>query len=207
MEITAALAADLDLLNDALHDPSVEPMVTVTDTIRLLAADARAAVSSFLGLTVTVAEGGGANRVALRFTLLDDHVDPRDIGTSLKLPRSIGAATDRPDISVVLYAGTPGAFVDMAADLSFLTGHQFDAATLDQHHGLASEADITGVLHTKTEIHEAIGVLIARGRTSEQASAELDALADAAGTDRAIEADRILVALAADGADGSDGLM
>lgn len=208
MEITVALAADLAILTDALHDPAANIAPDVADTVLLLALDARLAVRSFLGLTVTVTsaalEDGAADRVALRFTLLDHHVDPREIQTSLRLPRATDeAAPDRPSIAVVLYAATPGAFVDMAADLSFLTGRGFDAGDLDQHRGLAGESDITGVLHAETVIHEAIGVFIARGRTHEQARAELDTLADAAHTDRITEAADILTALTRDGPDAS----
>lgn len=199
MDITGALGADLAVLTDALRYPTADPMATVTDTVLLLAADARAAVPSFLGLTMSIAgheTGTTVDRVVLQFTLLDGHVDPRDIGTSLRLPRPIaGVGTDRPGITVVLYAATPGAFVDMAADLSFLTGHEFAVADLDQHRGLAHEADITGVLQAEGAIHEAIGVLIDRGHTPEQASTELDTLADAAHTDRATAAAGILTAL------------
>lgn len=185
MEIAATLAADLALLTAALYDPAADLTTDVTDTVLVLAADARLAVRSFVGLTVTITiaghAGGAADRVALRLTLLDEYVDPRDIETSLRLPRPTdGARPDQPSIAVVLYAAMPGAFVDMAADLCFLTGHGFAAADLDQHRGLARKADTTGLLQARTEIHEAIGLLIARGRTREQAYAELDTLADAA---------------------------
>lgn len=97
-----------------------------------------------------------ADQVVLRLTLLDDHADP-----------------GRPGIQVVLYAATPGAFVDMAADLAFLTGIALDGADLDQHQSLAGEPDITGVIQDQSVIDEAIGVLIAGGRTGDQACAEL----------------------------------
>lgn len=200
MEITATQAADLTPLTAALHDPAADPATDIADTVLVLAADARLAVRSFLGLTVTVTiaghAGGAADPVVLRLTLLDEDLDPSDIATSLRLPGPTdGAGPGPPGIAVVLYAATPGAFVDMAADLSFLTGREFAAADLDQHRGLAAEADITGVLQVETAVHEAIGVLIARGRTREQAYAELDGLADAAHTHRAAEASRILTAL------------
>lgn len=195
MEMTAALSADLALLSAALDDPAADFVPDVAGTVRRLAADARLAVPSFVGLTVTVtvtvpAPGdGAADRVALRFTVLDDHVEPGDIRTSLRLPRPTGGAgTDRPGIAVILYAAPPGAFVDMAADVSFMTGRTFDAGDLDQHQRMAAEADITGALSTESTINEAIGVLIDRGHTPEQAYAELDALADAAHTDRITEA-------------------
>lgn len=202
MRITAALATDLALLSATLSDPSEDLTTDLADTVLLLAADARLAVRSFLGLTVTVtivahADGAGGtvgDTVPLRFTLLEDQAVPREVATSLLLPLPTAGA-GQSQITVVLYAATPGAFVDMAADLSFLTGHGLADVELDQHRGLAGEADITGLLEAESSVGEAIGVLIARGRTREQAYAELDLLADDARTDRATEADRVLAAL------------
>ncbi len=198
MEIPAALAADLALLNAALYDPDADPTADVADTVAGLASNARLAVGSFIGLTVTVTEP--ANRapdhVALRFTLLDTHTGPGDIATTLRLPGLTDETRpDRPSIAVVLYATTPGAFVDMAADLCFLTGNDLDTADLDNHHQLAREPDTTTALQAQTVISEAIGVLIAGGRTREQAYTELDTLADAAHTHRGVEASRILTTL------------
>lgn len=201
MDVTAVLAADLAVLTAALYDP--DAVVVAPDlaaTVLLLAADARLAVPPFLGLTVTVTvaghEDGAAERVALRFTVLDHPTDPDDIGTSLRLP---GAAAQSglgaPSIEVVLYAATPGAFVDMAADLSFLAGPELGEAELDRHRSLAHESDITGVVQTQATTDEAIGVLIAGGRTREQASTELDSLAGAARTSRTTEAARIMATL------------
>lgn len=203
MQITALLAADLRLLSAALYDPSA-PTTDVAQTILAFGTNVRAAVRSFAGLTVDiVAQAGRVERVLLRFTLLEEHVDSSDIKTSLRLP----GPTDGPDpdqlsVQVVLYAVTPGAFVDMAADLAFLTGRELGATDLDQHLGLARAPDITGVVHADTAVHEAVGVLIDRGRTREEAFAELDAIAEAARTDRVTEATGILAALAAPDASG-----
>lgn len=195
MEVAATLAADLALLSAALYDPDADPMTDVADTVLGLATNARQAVGSFIGLTVTVTEPAdrAPDQVALRFTLLDAHAEPGDIATTLRLPGlSDDKRPDRPHIAVFLYATTPGAFVDMAADLCFLTGNNLDAADLDQHHHLAREPDTTAPLQARTVTSEAVGVLIAGGRTREQAYAELDTLADAAHTHRAVEASRIL---------------
>ncbi len=208
MEFTATLAAELALLSAALDDPAAGVPPDVARTVRTLAADARMAVASFVGLTVIVTirafEDGAADRVVLRFTLLDVHIEPGDVRTSLRLPRPTGGTrTGRPSIAVILYAATPGAFVDMDADLAFIAGRECDAGDLDQHRGEASEADITGVLSAESTIGEAIGVLIGRGRTPEQAYVELDALAEAAHTDRTTEAAGILIVLTRDGPDAS----
>lgn len=206
MDVMAALAADLALLADGLHDPVTSLAPDVAGTVLVLAADARAAMRSLLGLTVTAtraAYGDGVpDQVLLRFTLLDEHVDPRDVESSLRLPRPIdGAGPDQPSVAVVLHAATPGAFFDLGADLAFMTGRPLAAADLDQHRGSALEPDITGVLHAEQTTSEAIGVLIGRGCSPEQAHAEVDSLADAAHTDQAFEAARILAALTPDGPD------
>lgn len=203
MEITAGVAADLTLLADALRDPTTNVAPDLADTVLVLAANARAAVSSLLGLTVTATraahETGAEDRVVLRFTLLDEHVEPADVASSLRLPRpTAGAAPDQPSIAVVLHAATPGAFVDLAADLAFMTGRGLATGDLDQHLGSAWDPDVTGILHAEPTISGAVGVLIDRGRTHEQAHAELDTLADAAHTDRVTEATRILTSLAGD---------
>lgn len=72
-----------------------------------------------------------------------------------------------------------------------------DGADLDQHVSLARAPDITGVVHADTAVHEAVGVLIDRGRTREEAFADLDTTAEAAHTDRVTEATVILAARAA----------
>ncbi|XAS75701.1 hypothetical protein V3G39_13710 [Dermatophilaceae bacterium Sec6.4] len=107
------------------------------------------AVASFLGLTITITEHSRAlaDHVVLRLTLLDA---PGDVETSLLLSGPTDTTDDQPGIEVVLYAGTPGAFIDLSADLAFLTGREFDSADLDQHQGLAGEPDITGLIHAES---------------------------------------------------------
>ena len=46
MEISAALAADLGLLTDALNDPEID----IVAVLRLMARDLKSAVDSFAGL-------------------------------------------------------------------------------------------------------------------------------------------------------------
>lgn len=198
MELTAALATDLELLTAALYDPAMDARADIAGTVLGFATNTRLAVASFVGLTITITArtGAVADQVVLRLTLLDDHADPDDVATSLVLPGpSEGADPDVPGIQVVLYASTPGAFVDLAADLAFLTGSEFDPAGLDQHQGLAGEPDITGAIQDESVISEAIGVLIDRGHTRDQAYTELGNLADAAHTDRITEATALLTTL------------
>lgn len=197
MNISTSLAADLALLTAALFDVAVNPGTDVAATLQRFTTNTRMAVESFLGLSVTITTRthAVADQVILHLTLLDDHPGPGDIKTSLLLPGPTNTTDDQPSIQVVLYATTPGAFVDLAADLAFLTGNDLDSADLDQHRMLAHEPDITGVLQDESVIDEAIGVLIARGHTREQAHTELQALAAAHHTDPVTEATRIMSAL------------
>lgn len=208
MELTAALRADLALLTEALHDPLSPPAPHIMESAGHLAASARLAARSYLGLTVIVATAQTwdgttllGEQVLLRFTVLDDEAEAADAATSLRLPLPKpppwdGRTTNTLDVAVILYAATPGAFMDLAADLSFLTGVELVDTVLDADRALATQADATGFMLAESVIHQAIGVPITRGRTPNQATVELDALALAAGTDRTVEASRILDTLA-----------
>ena len=95
----------------------------------------------------------------------------------------------------MLYAGRSGAFVDLAADLAWLTGRELTDFVLDQQLQLPAQPDGTLALLTASLIDQAIGVLIGRGYTPDQARRELDTDAARAATDRADAAARILAAL------------
>ncbi|WP_375475841.1 hypothetical protein [uncultured Jatrophihabitans sp.] len=194
MEIAAALAADLRLLTEALDDARVD----IADTLRRLGANA-AAVASYLGLTVTVAVADD------RFSLTSlDPAEPIRASMALPLPAS-GLGSARSTAVVILYAGTAGAFVDLAADLSWLTGRDLADMDLDgqlvaprEEAGRAVEPggpDVGRSLRATSIVNQAVGVLIGRGRTPEQALAELDALATARGGDQVGAAAALLAAL------------
>ncbi|HZC74318.1 MAG TPA: hypothetical protein VE442_26775 [Jatrophihabitans sp.] len=173
MEITAALAADLALLTQALDEPSAD----IAATLRQLGSDARVALRSYLGLTVTMGDPGRERR----FTTMEELAAPIKVRASLMM--SLVADATGPRIGVILYAASPGAFVDLAADLSWLTGLELHQFALDQHLSPAG-TDPGGIAQATSLINQAIGVLIGRGRTPAQASGELDALADEAGITR-----------------------
>ncbi len=196
MTITAALAADLALLTDALGDPDADPAPDLAETVRQLAADARAAVSSYLGLSVILT----GHEPGFRFTMLEQGVDAGEVLTSLKLPLFVPEpAHGGARVAVVLFAATLGAFVDLAADLGFLTGHPLSMIDLDQHLHTAADPDTTGALRAASLINEAIGVLISRGRTPEQARHELDAHATDAHADRHAAAELLLAGVTVSG--------
>jgi hypothetical protein len=131
----------------------------------------------------------------LTMTTLANGVGDGDIHTSLRVSLP-GRANSRTvsAVAIILYAGSPGAFVDLAADLAWLTARPPSEFVLDQHltHdiGLPSEARV----HAASAINQAIGVLVGRGYTLRQASWELDARAARAGTDRHAAAARDIIA-------------
>jgi hypothetical protein len=191
--LTAALAAALATLTEALDEPGTD----ILDAVLQLAIGTRLAVPSYLGLSVTATRGD----LPISFTTLEDGVDPAHIQASLRVALS-GQQDDNPTPSVafILYAGSPGAFVDLAADLAWLTGRPLKDFAGGQHLAVA-ESDPVTHLRTASVIDQAIGVLIGRGHTPEQAHGELDALAATTGTDRRAAADVILAPLAAENTD------
>jgi hypothetical protein len=160
------LAADLALLTQALDNPDID----LESALRALTADVKCAVPAYTGMTITIALDGHQ----VSFTVHDDAtVKP---ATSLLIPLAAVIATD-PASTLVLYAATPGAFVDLAADLSYALGIEPTALTRDGHLDLATDtAGLTG-LDEHFAINQAIGVLIDRGHTPESALEELHRIA------------------------------
>ena len=98
---------------------------------------------------------------------------------------------------MVLYAGAPGAFVDLAADLAWLTARPPSGFVLDEHLAIPPPTQPGTVLHEASIIDRAVGVLIGRGYTPQRAGWQLDVQAPHAGTDRRTAAHVILAALTA----------
>ena len=195
MEITAALAADLAILTQALDEPDAD----IATTLRQLILDARTAVRSYLGLTVTANSGSG-----LSFTAMEDHAAWMEVRASLTMPlHRLGPDATGSRVVVILYAATPGAFVDLAADLSWLAALELDEFALDQHLNPPVDPDTGGVGQVASLINQAIGILVARGRTLGEASDELDARAADAGHSRYEAATAILVSVATQDPHGS----
>jgi hypothetical protein len=191
MKIGAALAADLDILTAALDEPGED----LLHTLHQLGADAQAAVPTYLGLSVTV----DGSDVPFTFTILENGAAADDVRTSLGLMLpGVGNGRASPSVALILYAGTPGTFVDLTADLAWLTGRPPSDFVLDQHLRGPAGPDTGTYLRTASVIHQAIGVLIGRGYTPERAHRELDTQAHSAGTDRHTTAQFILDTLTAE---------
>ncbi len=183
MEISRSLTTDLDLLTDALNDPDVD----LAESLRLLAADTRAAVPSFLGLSLLISGGSAPSTL----TTFEPGAGP-EIAASLLLPLLGAADADGRTVSIVLYATTAGAFVDLAADLSWLTG--IGTFRLDEHLRPPPSAGGPTSVRAESFVNQAIGMLMAGGLTPEAAERRLDDLAEAAGTDRGVAASSVLQA-------------
>jgi len=194
MKISAALAADLGILTAALDDSGAD----VLQSLHLLGVDAQAAVPSYLGLSVIV----DGSDPPFTFTTLEGGASD-NIRTSLLLMLpGVGEGRASPVVALILYAETPGTFVDLTADLAWLTGRPLSDFALDQHLSVPAGSDTGTYLRTASVINQAIGVLIGRGYTPRQADRELDIQAHG-GIDRHTAAQHILDTLTAeDRADG-----
>lgn len=190
MEITAALAADLAILSQALDETGPD----ITESLRQFVTDVRLAVRSYLGLTVI----SGSATFPLTLTVMEDSAHPDDVVSSVMIPLSDDNADGAgAPLAVVLYAARSGAFVDLAADLCWLTGRPLSDFALDQHLSVPATTDSDGGVQAASLVNQAIGVLLARGYTPEQAELEIDARATAAGHSRS-EAATIVLAGPAD---------
>jgi hypothetical protein len=188
--ITAALAADLRLLTAALDEPGTD----IAATLHQLAIDTAAGVPSYLGLSLMVSRSDPL----FTSTYLLDGVLAGDVRTSLQLRLpGLGEHRSPPTVAIILYAGSPGAFVDLAADLAWLTARPLTDFMLDQHLAIPAGSVTEGQLHAASTINQAIGVLIGRGYTPQQADWELDTQAGHAATDRLMAAQHILARLTA----------
>jgi hypothetical protein len=193
VEITATVAADLAALTEALDEPGAD----LATTLRRLAADAKLAVGSLVGLTVRITVGGQQTQLSTLDGAAVSGAAPASLLIPLQ-PVLVGGAATAAGIDLVLYAATPGAFTDLAADLAWLSGQALSEYALNQHLlGLDATTPTDG-LATLSLSNQAIGVLIACGHTPEQAEQELLARAARGGVDRRVAAQQILA-----GADGA----
>ena len=166
MKIGAALAADLGILTAALDEPGAD----VLHSLHRLGVDAQAAVPTYLGLSVTV----DGSDPPFTFTTVEDGAAD-DVRTSLRLTLpGVSDGRASPSVALTLYAGTPGTFVDLTADLAWLTGRPPSDFALDQHLNVPAGSNARTYLRATSLINQAIGVLIGRGHTPGQAHQELD---------------------------------
>jgi hypothetical protein len=188
VKIAAALAAELGILTAALDEPGTD----LAHSLRRLTANATAAIPTFLGLSVTV----DGSDPPFAFTAFVEGSGTGDVRTSLRLALSgVGDARPLVTVVVILYAGSPGTFVDLAADLAFLTARPLSDFAVDQHlPGPAEQAYATDLFEVSI-INQAVGALIDQGYTPEQAERHLEVESAAAGISRYAVGLRILAGL------------
>jgi hypothetical protein len=76
-----------------------------------------------------------------------------------------------------MYAGNHGAFVDLAADLAWLTGRALATFVLDEHRTLPPASKTASEFAEAWLVDRATGVLLEHGYTPEDAERELVARA------------------------------
>jgi hypothetical protein len=181
----------------------------LSDTLAALATALRSTATSYCGFQLTVV----GNQWPVTLTAFDDGHDA-PIGTSLRIPLGLVSRMVDGESRVVFFAGTPGAFTDLAADLSHalggipVNGRSSTANNADDHgtrvdgHRKVIELDIdllpasrtsglTGLAEL-TVLNRALGMLIQQGHDIEQAHHLLRREAAAAGVEPHIYAARIL---------------
>jgi hypothetical protein len=163
-----------------------------------LVADLRAVIPSYRGLQVTILS---SDQPVTLTELIPQQTDGA-VTTSLRVPLSLLGPEHHESSRIIFYASTPGAFVDLAADL----GYVLKAAVRTDHldgHGAASDATtyaqpplslvldgdlspdledlgLTG-LPELSSINRALGILIDQGHDTDEAYVTLRRAAAAAG--------------------------
>lgn len=195
---TAAMAASLKILTAALDDPSAD----IAHSVQQLTLETADAIPTYLGLSVLVPQNGPP----LTITSLTVGAGDGDIRTSLRVLLPATGTGDGHPVKVILYAAAAGAFVDLAADLAWLTGRPATDFALDQHLTIVPGPDTVRQLEAVSDINQAIGVLIGRGYTPQQADWQLDTQAAKSRTDRHSAARRILDTITTADDDGHFGI-
>ena len=210
MDFPTALLRDLLDLSASVDDDLGGRLTALVTALR-------DAVPSYRGLHLTVDDHGQPVSLTSFLSTADG-----DVATSLRLPFNALSPEFHPQSRVIFYATTPGAFVDLAADL----GHALHAPTMlgklspdpaddpaglgqhdDGHHGhrggdgvIVLDADLPPQTlvsqltgaHEASTINRAVGMLIDQGHHPDDAHATLRRHASAAGVDMHIYAARFL---------------
>jgi hypothetical protein len=162
-----SLSDGLGRLSEALEDPQVD----LEGEVGRLGDELARAVTSYLGLTITI--NGVTGPVSLTCWRLPDGDAP--VRSSLLVPLASICAVEAGS-TLLLYAALPGAFVDLSADLSFALGQALPGFVLDRHLSefprRGAGPELTGLV-AFSHVNQAVGVLVGCGRSHDQAHAEL----------------------------------
>jgi hypothetical protein len=194
VRIPDALAVDLALLTAALDEPTAD----VGATLSQLMSGAAVAVPSYVGLSVRMSGPDNTTEV----TTLEHAGQAEQVRTSMRfsLPGISTAGVleeaNTCTVDIVLCASQPGAFVDLAADLAWLTARPLASFVLDADRPELHRPRTAALsVRTLSSVNQALGVLIGQGATPDEASAQLDARAAALGVERQRAAGQILAAV------------
>lgn len=134
---------------------------------------------SALGAVVTVVRPPIDLPVTASF--VERTIGPEEIRAALRF--SLAALSETAVGSITLYAGEPGAFAELAGDLSGLLASE--PGLLEQDPVLPARAVEPGIdgLEDFSRVNRALGVLLHRGHDLATARARLQRHADALGTD------------------------
>ena len=213
MDLPAALLAHLKDLTASIGQDGQD----LNDTLTALTAALNSTAATYCGLRLTIVE----NQWLITLTAFTDGHDANGhdvpVGTSLRLPLALVSPAVDHGSRVVFFAVTPGAFIDLAADLSYVLGgipvsqasppadgddhRDHGGAGLDGHRRaieldldlplLSRVSGLTGLAEL-TVLNRAIGMLVAQGSDIEQAHQLLRRDAAAAGVEPHVYAARIL---------------
>jgi hypothetical protein len=190
VEVSEPVAADLLALTRALALAQVD----LESQLRDLARSVAQAVNSYRGFAITLI----VDDCPLNFVVFEDDPGGSNICASLQLPLS-ALGPYSPEAAITFYAATPGALVDLAADLSYALRLDPGDVRLDSDL-VPPESTADGVgLDELTVRNQAIGVLLDRGHTVEQARSELDRQARSAGLTPLMVAQRVIASTTPDG--------
>jgi hypothetical protein len=180
-----SLASALAALSHGLDNRTVDDVGRGLGQVR---AAVRKAVPSFCGLSIAIVLDGYPVTMTSPVPLGGGSRDAGAV-TSLHLPLSVVAVPATGDL--VLFATTPGAFLDLAADLAYATNAEAGVFALDAHLAPSAGGVPVGVAGFSI-LNRAIGALIHRGCTPEQAHATITRSATDTGDDLATAAAGIL---------------
>lgn len=169
VELAASFAADLAAIADTFD--ALDPSSHIEQSLLRLITVVRGGVQSYLGLSLALAAPGPV----LEFTALSSSVSPDNTHASVRIPLDFKRKPEfAPRATLVFYASAPGAFVDLAADLAWITGRDLGSFVLDKDLELPHPGRLREALRAQSTLDQAIGVLIGRGYTPAAAHREID---------------------------------
>lgn len=187
MKLQPRLLADLARLTTALDSSTVD----LAQLVDRLSSDIDAAVSAVISIALTVVVDGEYFKVLASTGGTADRVPASSLRLTLADPHDTGA-----EKHLLILSGIPGSLVDFAADVKYSLGLGGDSIELDRHLPGSGEPGSlepdTHALAAVSEMNQAIGVLIAGGRSATEGRAELHRLAAKSGTPTAEIARRTL---------------